>query len=491
VPCSERSWSKAAIVREDDFYRDAHRRIFRAIARLAARGTAIDPVTVKDELALAGDLDAAGGQAAVPALLDGVPLSANAQHYAQIVAEKSRDRAALRATEGFQRAFADRNGVGPGEGRESVRSAAATLRSALEALEISGPAVLLPADDLVDVVARPIKPTPWAAHGLVAEGDLGILSGKGGIGKSWLALTVALDLAIGRPVLGRFPVTRPYRIAIVDLESRPWEADQRLQRIVKGTEVAVEGLAGMVRLVRERLRFDHEHGIRRLLASLREWKTDFLIVDSFRRLHGGDENKSEIISSLFLEGFDRLRSETGAGVLAVDHERKPTGDKGLDGPETALRGSGDKRNMVDWHVGVEARKEHLAVIPTKTRHSRLPGPFRVVFSGLGEGDPEYGPVAVQYLGDLDPISDKVQDAILGLLDDAGDAGLLRELIIEHSNYGDRSVDKALQGLRGRGLVERKGEGRKARYTRLREDDSNDRTPPHVTEGGVDDDCSTL
>src|SRR5919109_4113297 len=72
-----------------DFYRDAHRRIFDKMVKLAERGAAIDLVTLKEELARAGDLDEVGGPAYIAALVDGVPRSSNIEHYARIVKEKA------------------------------------------------------------------------------------------------------------------------------------------------------------------------------------------------------------------------------------------------------------------------------------------------------------------------------------------------------------------------------------------------------------------
>src|SRR5262245_33460083 len=77
------------ILREEDFYREPHRKIFRVMTDLSERTTAIDPVTVKEELTRSGDLDAIGGPAYIASLLDGVPRSANVEHYARIVKEKA------------------------------------------------------------------------------------------------------------------------------------------------------------------------------------------------------------------------------------------------------------------------------------------------------------------------------------------------------------------------------------------------------------------
>jgi replicative DNA helicase len=79
----------AELVHPEDFYRDAHRRIFDKIIALAERQSAVDFVTLKEELARAGELDAVGGPAYIASLVDGVPRATNVEYYAKIVKEKA------------------------------------------------------------------------------------------------------------------------------------------------------------------------------------------------------------------------------------------------------------------------------------------------------------------------------------------------------------------------------------------------------------------
>ncbi len=79
----------AQVIDSRDFYRDAHRRIFDCMVALNERHDAIDFVTLKEELARAGELDEVGGPAYVAALADGVPRATNVEYYARIVKEKA------------------------------------------------------------------------------------------------------------------------------------------------------------------------------------------------------------------------------------------------------------------------------------------------------------------------------------------------------------------------------------------------------------------
>jgi replicative DNA helicase len=82
----------AAILEEADFYRPAHRAIWRAMLRLADRGEPTDPVTVLGELSHAGELQDVGGGPFLHTLVQAVPTVANASRYARLVAEAARRR---------------------------------------------------------------------------------------------------------------------------------------------------------------------------------------------------------------------------------------------------------------------------------------------------------------------------------------------------------------------------------------------------------------
>lgn len=81
----QRFHEAAEILTGAEFYRDAHRRIWDAMAAVLAADRAVDWLTVRDELTRRGDIDAVGGPAYVSQLVDGVPRASNVQHYARII----------------------------------------------------------------------------------------------------------------------------------------------------------------------------------------------------------------------------------------------------------------------------------------------------------------------------------------------------------------------------------------------------------------------
>jgi replicative DNA helicase len=75
------------LLHEDDFYRPAHRTVFRSVLDLYSHGQAVDPVTVAEELRRSGELADVGGAPFVHTLVSSVPTAANAGYYARIVKE--------------------------------------------------------------------------------------------------------------------------------------------------------------------------------------------------------------------------------------------------------------------------------------------------------------------------------------------------------------------------------------------------------------------
>ncbi len=73
----------------DDFYREANRKIMRAMIDINQRSEPIDLVTLSEELTRRGELQSVGGATALAEIADKVPTAANVAYYAKIVREKS------------------------------------------------------------------------------------------------------------------------------------------------------------------------------------------------------------------------------------------------------------------------------------------------------------------------------------------------------------------------------------------------------------------
>ena len=76
-------------LREIDFYKPAHAKIFGAILDIYGKGEPADAITVANYLGKQGSLSNVGGAAYLHTLVASVPTAANASYYARIVTERS------------------------------------------------------------------------------------------------------------------------------------------------------------------------------------------------------------------------------------------------------------------------------------------------------------------------------------------------------------------------------------------------------------------
>lgn len=202
---SERTaWHRVAdLVNVDDQYRADHRLILRIIERRCRDGLDVDAVTVGEDLSRLGQLEAAGGLAYLARLVEDTPSAANIEAYARIVRERSVQRQLL--------AISHRIGQSVDDGRdrsaaELVADAERMLLALREGTRVGRglrPSVEL-ARDLIDDLARRGDGARGLSLGLadfdeltngLDPGDLVVLAGRPGMGKTSLLVTIAAEVS--------------------------------------------------------------------------------------------------------------------------------------------------------------------------------------------------------------------------------------------------------------------------------------------------------
>jgi replicative DNA helicase len=100
------------ILTPDDFYKGAHKKIFRAILNLASQEEPADLVTVAHALKQKDELESIGGAAYLASISDAAPVAVNAVHYARIIQGKASLRVMIdAASKIIQRCLEDRGDV--------------------------------------------------------------------------------------------------------------------------------------------------------------------------------------------------------------------------------------------------------------------------------------------------------------------------------------------------------------------------------------------
>jgi replicative DNA helicase len=192
------------VLAADDFYREAHRKIFRAMIELSDRNEPVDLITLSDHLKAKGDLEAVGGSAYLASLADAVPTAANITHYARIVKEKAILRNLISAaTDIATRGFEERGDV------EEFLDGAEKVIFDIAERKIKGSFVIVgdmikdsikmveklyERKELVTGVPTGFKDLDKLTAGLQAS-DLIIVAGRPSMGKTALCLNVAAHAA--------------------------------------------------------------------------------------------------------------------------------------------------------------------------------------------------------------------------------------------------------------------------------------------------------
>jgi replicative DNA helicase len=193
------------ILKEDDFYRNAHRRIFSAILHLYEHSDPVDLITLSEVLKTRGELDDVGGVEYLNSLVNGVPTAANISYYAKIIKEKALLRKLInRTTEIVSQSYSI-----SGDVDEFIDQAERTI------FEISEDRVrpsFYPIKDLIKSSFKTIErlyekrqlitgvPTGFQRLDELTSGlqpsDLIIIAGRPSMGKTALALNIAQNASV-------------------------------------------------------------------------------------------------------------------------------------------------------------------------------------------------------------------------------------------------------------------------------------------------------
>lgn len=195
----------AESLKAEDFYVNAHKEIFSAMLQIHQAGHAVDMVTLREELARYGKLEAAGGDTYLADIYLAVPTAENVRHYIRIVEERSLQRGIIRAGGEMMRDGADdERDVEESLNQAERRIYALSMRKSEESL--------LPASDVVpaalarigELVANKGKLTGVdtgftdlnrRTNGLQPS-DLIIVAARPAMGKTTFALNVAQHAAV-------------------------------------------------------------------------------------------------------------------------------------------------------------------------------------------------------------------------------------------------------------------------------------------------------
>ncbi len=188
------------VLTEKDFYREAHGKVFRGMVELFERNEPADLITLTNLLKEQSQLESVGGASYLADLVDTIPMAANAFHYAKIVQEKAILRRLIQHTAAITtRCFEDKGEVADVldfAERSIFEIAEDKVKPSFFALKDILADTYKAVEDayenkaLVTGVPTGFRDLDQKTSGFQA-GDLIIIAGRPGMGKTALALNIA------------------------------------------------------------------------------------------------------------------------------------------------------------------------------------------------------------------------------------------------------------------------------------------------------------
>lgn len=393
-------------VQPEDFSREAHRKIYRAILALVDSGREPTFQHLTELLRERKELDEAGGPAAIVALIEGTPSPAHVRGYASVVERGAMLRRIIGAAQEMMRLA-----LTAGDAKEAVRKAQQLLFQVSESRlhrEVVGLGDALQQlfagiEEQNEQGRGPALTTGFGSldallGGGLHSGDLVIVAGRPGMGKTSFALNVMRNAALtSEAVCGVFSLEMTEEDLTLRLLSGLAEIDGgRLRRGALDEEElraithASSQLMQRQIFIEECTRLDITDVLthaRKL--QVRQGRLDLLIIDYLQLMEGaagGDENRVQEVASI-TRGLKAVARELDVPVVVISQlsrqiERRAGGEPKL----SDLRESGSIEQDADIVVFLWKRERGSTIQPTpildvrvaKHRHGPT-GDFQLYF----------------------------------------------------------------------------------------------------------------
>ncbi len=214
-----------------------------------------------------------------------------------------------------------------------------------------------PAVDFTLLAGRDPAPPRFIVDDWLPAGYATLMAGHGGVGKSGIALHLAVCMALGRPFFGLAVSQR--RVMYLSCEDRENVLHWRLARICAFEGVSIADLAGNLELVDlvgqdtvlyrtpRADRADATYAMGALMHRFAVAQHDVLFVDGISDTFGGNEN-DKIDVKQYVNSLIRLIDPNDGAVVLIGHVNKQTagGDAGANEGYSGTTG---------WHNSVRAR----------------------------------------------------------------------------------------------------------------------------------------
>lgn len=297
--------------------------------------------------------------------------------------------------------------------------------------------------------------TDWLVQDLMTKGSLNLIASPPAQGKTFLALNIALSVAYGNPVFGKFKVPKTTGVLIVNEEDTDTELSGRLQAMVpdkrdsdriklycnSGMKVTKEWAEALIKLANK-----HSAGV--------------VILDNLAAMSLANENDAQAVREV-IDCF-MLLVRKGITVILIHHDRKSqSGESGNSSSLDSVRGSGVIPAAVHGYLSIRGGKDGKFVVSQKKLKANSPKvkDFVVQMHNNVTSDNSFH-FEFEYLGEHDPdltASDGVEEQVIRLCQKHGEDFIFtRKTLVKNkvsNSVDDKTMITALKLMITKGLLE--------------------------------------
>lgn len=164
----------------------------------------------------------------------------------------------------------------------------------------------------------------WLIEGIVQRGANGMLIARPKSGKSFTVADLAVALASGQKWLD-FYIPKRAKVALISREDHYGLTQWRIRKIARHRGLATTDLDGWLYInakgLKPKIMLDYPDDVAVLIADLKRYQAEFIILDVMRVLHGAEENDNTEMQKV-IDVLNHIQTETGASICLIHHENK-------------------------------------------------------------------------------------------------------------------------------------------------------------------------
>ncbi len=331
----------------DDFYKDAHRKIFLAMRDLYEKNEPIDLITLTDQIGRKDQLEKIGGASYLSSIVNQIPTSANVRYHSKIVKEKAMLRNLIRTATEIVRMSYD-EGVEVNELLDRAETKVFSLsEKVVKGSFVHVKDVLKDTIELVDRLFDKKEMITGLSSGFrdldelttgFQPGDLVVVGARPGMGKTAFCLNIATHVGIQAKVpVAFFSFEMSKELIVLRMICSEAEVDSRSVRSGYHTKEDYRKLVNAAGRLAEAPIFidDAFNSVLEIRAKARRLKAEhglgLIVVDYLQLMRGeGSFTAREQVISDISRSFKALAKDLSVPVLVISQLNRSCEQRGDD-----------------------------------------------------------------------------------------------------------------------------------------------------------------